>query len=329
MHRTLAVMALAMTLGCGGQAPSGPADVPSTASGPADVPAPDGYLWRLLTGAAEWPPQRALHHTYSFGDHIWLMDEDVGYWRTQDGSVWTPFSPTVAARAFGHEILPFGGRLVGLRRDGTTDELWGSDDGVTWARIGGGPPLSASGHTAVVFQGLLWLFRADRLEEPYAWTTSGGERWTQAKAPPWGPRGDFHLVVHADRLWAIGGRRSLNGNPDDLVAVNDTWVTADGVTWERLAWDLDWPFRLYYGVASWDGKLWLIGGGEGGDDGERNDVWTSTDGAHWELFEAEAPWTGRFAMSTVIHRDKLFMFAGKEGPEQFLNDVWSLERSER
>ena len=52
MHRTLAVVALATTLGCGGQAPSGPADVPSTAPEPAGVPAPDGYLWRLLTGAA-------------------------------------------------------------------------------------------------------------------------------------------------------------------------------------------------------------------------------------------------------------------------------------
>ena len=44
MHRTLAVVALATTLGCGGQAPSGPADVPSTAPEPAGVPAPDGYL---------------------------------------------------------------------------------------------------------------------------------------------------------------------------------------------------------------------------------------------------------------------------------------------
>jgi hypothetical protein len=329
MLRNLTVLVIATTLACGGQGPSGPADVPSGPSGPTEVPAPDGYLWRLLTKAAEWPPERGLNHTFSFGDHIWLMDDRVGDWRTEDGSAWTTFSPSVPARGFGHEILPFGGRLVGLRRDGATDELWGSQDGETWSRIGEGPPLTSSGHTAVVFRDQLWLFRADRIEEPYAWATSNGVQWTQAATPPWGPRGDFRLVVYDGRLWAIGGRRSVNRNPDDLVAVNDSWVTADGVTWERRGWDLDWPFRLYYGVAAWDGKLWLIGGGEGGDDGERNDVWTSTDGAHWELFEAEAPWTGRFAMSTVIHRDRLFMFAGKEGREEFLNDVWSLERSGR
>ena len=288
----------------------------------------EGFRWRLVTSAADWVPERGLHHTYSFAGQIWLMDELVGYWQTDDGSDWSPFSPTLQARDFGHKVQQFGGRMVGLRGDLPLDELWGSDDGETWSKIGDGPPRTSGDRSAVVFRDRLWIFQTDRIEEPLAWTTEDGIEWTEAPTPPWGPRGDVSLVVHDDRLWLIGGRRSPDGNPNHLVEINDTWVTEDGVTWEHRDWDLNWPSRLYYGVVAWQGRLWLVGGGAGGSGGPYNDVWTSTDGAHWELFDAEAPWDARFAMSLVIHDDKMFLFAGKEGPEQFFNDVWLLERVE-
>ncbi len=319
MLRLPTIIAIATTLSCGGAAGPLASD---------DTPLAGGFRWRLVTSAADWPPQRRLSHTFSYEGQIWLLDPLAGYWRTEDGSDWNPFSPTLPAQAFRHEILQFGGRLVGLRGDLPTDELWGSTDGETWTKIADGPPRTSGSRSAVVFQNRLWIFQADRIEEPLVWTTGDGTKWTQGATPPWGRRGDATFVVHDDRLWVIGGRRSVDGNPDQLVEMNDTWVTRDGVTWEHREWDLDWPGRLYYGVEAWEGRLWLLGGGEGGSNGQRNDVWTSTDGAHWELFDAEAPWRARFAMSVVVHGDKMFLFGGKEGSEQFFNDVWSLERVE-
>lgn len=316
--RTLTIIAITATISCGTAGPL--------------APDPDllaqGFRWQLVTSAADWPPELRLHHTFSFEHQIWVMDQVIGSWRTEDGSDWSQFTPMLPARAFRHEILQFGGRLVGLRGDLPGDELWGSDDGETWSKIADGPPRTSGSRSAIVFRDRLWIFQTDRTEEPLAWSSEDGTEWTQAATPPWAPRGDVTLVVHDDRLWLIGGRRSVDGSADNLVEVNDTWVTEDGVTWQQRDWNLNWISRLYYGVVAWQGRLWLVDGGEGGSDGPYNDVWTSTDGAHWELFDAEAPWDARFAMSLVVHDDKMFLFAGKEGPEQFFNDVWLLERVE-
>ena len=76
MRRMITMVVMATALACGS----------SNSLGPPEHSSPDGYRWQLLTAAAEWPPQRALQHTVSFDERIWLMEDEVGYWRTEDGS---------------------------------------------------------------------------------------------------------------------------------------------------------------------------------------------------------------------------------------------------
>ena len=90
MHRTLLAVTLVVTAACSAAETTGPMFEPS-----------GDYQWQLLTAAADWPPQRGLRHTFSFDGRIWLMDDDVGFWWTEDGESWTAFSGSVEANTFG------------------------------------------------------------------------------------------------------------------------------------------------------------------------------------------------------------------------------------
>jgi hypothetical protein len=64
----------------------------------------------------------------------------------------------------------------------------------------------------------------------------------------------------------------------------------------------------------YDGRLWIVGGGN------NNDVWYSTSGSSWTQITGAAPWAGRIYHVGVVHDDRMWIAAGTSG--NMLNDVW-------
>jgi N-acetylneuraminic acid mutarotase len=107
-----------------------------------------------------------------------------------------------------------------------------------------------------------------------AWHSVNALTWTRAtNSVPFLPRGGHALAAHAGKLWAIGGygysgaatfgpnSGSTSGAPPVGDATREVWSSVDGVSWELV--DLNAPFPARRGAAalSFNGRLWVIGGG--------------------------------------------------------------------
>lgn len=222
------------------------------------------------------------------------------------------------------------GRLPGASAGG---EVWSSADGAEWrletAAPGWSPRLGAGG---AVFRNRLWLLGgtrryydgtpADLLAD--VWCSPDGREWRQVtELAPWAPRAYHGVTVHNGRLWVLGGGNYL----PEYVARNDVWSSADGVRWRCETEAAPWPPRIWFSVARYRRRLWVLGGwsrgaNPGSSHGNWNDVWHSGDGVRWERLHCEPVWCPRHEHSTWVFRDRLWVAGGMAPP--LLNDVWAL-----
>jgi hypothetical protein len=124
--------------------------------------------------------------------------------------------------------------------------------------------------------------------------------------------------VFKDRIWILGGGTYDTPTTPKRKFFNDVWSSADGVTWERHTESAPWAPRQYHDVAVFDGRLWVLEGGDGR--ANRKDVWYSSDGANWRELP-NTPWAPRHAASVFTFRDALWMVAGNN----MFPDVWKLD----
>ena len=123
----------------------------------------------------------------------------------------------------------------------------------------------------------------------YAWqkTTS---------AAPFGPRDGAGGIVHAGKMWLVGG---WNGERFPLQTANDVWSSTDGAAWTRerdntylsrptFDYTNDWEGRHFAGYLSFGGSMWIVGG-DPNQGHYQTDVWKSTDGRTWTRTDAFAP----------------------------------------
>ena len=91
-------------------------------------------------------------------------------------------------------------------------------------------------------------------------------------------RSAFASAVFQDKVWIAGG---FHNSTSEGFRTNDIWNSEDGVNWNRVTENAEWPRRINHAMVSFDNKLWLIGGF--GTEGRIADVWNSDDGSSWNL----------------------------------------------
>ena len=198
------------------------------------------------------------------------------------------------------------------------NDVWVAADGKNWAKVVDADWPVRSNHQAVGYQGRLYVMGGYDGNSGIKdmWSAADGKTWSLEAAPAWPGRDKFQAVAHQGRLYVLGG---YDGNS---TRYNDVWSWAKGESWSlNKANDGNgWTKRSGHQVVSHNGRLYVLGGDEGGN--RLNDVWSSVDGKTWS-FEGNAVWPSRTLHQAVSHQGRLYVLGGLGGDNNFRNDVWS------
>ncbi len=303
----------------GYQAPDGFSSVPPDTVYPPENTtdevwsSPDGVSWTLeLPHGNGAFVRRHSHNTMLFRDKLWMIGGDyhTGDYNhdvvsSPDGVTWTlelgpgktppPWSPRVlqVSGVYAGKLWTAGGQNV----DGDLDavihhnDVWSSDDGVTWTQVAADAPASETRWAGcgvmdglVEFRGRMWLVgcareRGDAVGHSLSndvWSTTDGVVWQRHAEPPWAGKIWHNVVVWDDKLWIMFGY-TYGDTPNGWPAgnANETWYSSDGETWQALPIDLPVPGSHAQGVAATPEQILLAGGNYnfGYGDGVDNSVW--------------------------------------------------------
>ena len=241
---------------------------------------------RALTLNANFPP-RVLFGTSVFQDKIWVIGG-----RVRDGDV------------------------IENRND-----IWSSEDGVTWAlEVDEAPFTPRNGFKSVVFQNKLWVIGGfDITTQNDVWSSENGIDWTlETEEANFPGLADHALVEFDNRLWIIGGISGFS-------LQNKVWSSGDGVNWVE---EVTAPFSTRITAAAvFDGKLWVISGSQVTST-DLSDVWSSTNGVDWTLKIENAPFLPKSLHTVESFSNHLWVLAGESespNPEEsdfVSNTVW-------
>ncbi|MEX2043579.1 MAG: hypothetical protein WD926_01650 [Patescibacteria group bacterium] len=226
-----------------------------------------------------------------------------------------------AAAAFDGKLWVMGGVGAGVGADAFRNDVWHSEDGVTWTEATAAADWAVRNvPRAVVFADKLWLLGGFVPGTGYVndvWHSEDGVTWTEATAAAdWAGRESFGVAVLDGKLWVMGGWAGAAN-------FNDVWYSEDGVTWTEATAAASWPARRDFGFLVFDDKLWVMGGQAAA--GRVNDVWYSEDGVTWTEATAAAAWSGRRGHDAIVFDDKHWVMGGLDSGGARLNDVWYSE----
>jgi hypothetical protein len=290
-----------------------------------------------------------LTSSFVFQDKIWVVgnfyNNGNDVWTTTDGSTWTQVT---AAAAWGsrrlEQTLVFSGELwlMGGENNDLYNDVWHSPDGVSWTEMPQTFWNPRQNFGSITFNGKMWVMGGSGPGHMFndVWSSANGTDWTEVtNHAAWNPRQGFGLSVFDGKLWVMGGLVTINPTTGEQAYGHDVWSSSDGATWTRIDnQTADWDSRAYFGTATFDGKLWVFGGGHntGGDCGfvSTNEIWSSEDGNNW-VQAANADWLPRHYSAVTEFNGELWIMGGRsitgtDSGEQFcigydssqLNDVW-------
>jgi len=251
--------------------------------------------WECAAMTAEWPA-RNHHAAVALDGSLWILggnkSENVDYvsdvWRSSNGRTWTCVTPSA-----------------------------------DWEH--------RSDHAAVVFAGKMWILgggievhgpgSSNIRQVNDVWCSADGMHWTQVTSDAgWSPRSNHCAVVHAGKMWVLGG--SSGGNP-----LSDVWCSSDGQTWRQVSAEAGWRRRRRFGAVVYNGEIWVLGGQTSYTDRPcENDVWHSANGKDWSRATKAAGWSPRWghaAASIPLGPGKgLYVLGGVQAWGPKYNDVW-------
>jgi len=207
-------------------------------------------------------------------------------------------------------------------------DVWKSLDGRKWTRVVEIAPWEHSDLSAVVvFDGKMWLMGGRKLPSNecsnQVWSSTDGVDWKlETNCAGWCPRVAASFTVFKDKVWILGGTGDFYDHSEAMVK-NDVWSSVDGVVWELMTPDADWPKRAHAQAVVFDDKIWIMGGGAWHPQHvPLNDVWCSEDGVNWALVTEAAPWKPRLWFSLVVYRDRMWVLGGWSKENGNFGDVW-------
>ena len=237
-------------------------------------------------------------------------------------------------------IVEFKGKLwalsgvdeVSVSPEVAGEEIWNSEDGKSWVKVGVKEEFKQRYAPAVVsFNGYLWLIGGFNSGEGIyyqdVWRSADGIDWEKlSENAGFGNRDFTQSVVFAGKIWLIGG-----ANDDGLL--NDIWSSVDGINWvEEQAVGSIFSERAGHSVVVHDGAMWVIGGVIGSQI-YANDVWKSTDGKNWQKVTENADWIARGFHQVLSFDKKLWLMTGGQHGlgetdengnfTETFDDVWS------
>ena len=223
----------------------------------------------------------------------------------------------------GRQIFVLGGD------DGSDNlnDVWFSADGKSWGKTANAGWTKREGHQAVSHNDRLYVLGGnDGSNRKDVWSSANGKDWSLETDNAWRKRRGHQAVSHHGRLYVLGG---LDVG-DDKKHLNDVWSSADGKKWSRETGNTGnkrWSKREGHQALSHNGRLYVLGGLEAGDDKFKhlNDVWSSADGKNWSQETAHAEWTLRLYHQALSHNGRLYVLGGLGvgTSNANLNDVWS------
>ena len=263
-----------LTLAVGGQLWVLPGS-PGSQSNPA-YSSPDGQAWILATPNVSFPMRKNAAGLSDLSNgKAWVMGGINGsggalndVWSSPDGRTWTQVTGNAqwSPRSdfgcvwFNNLYWVMGGR------DGSgnpLNDIWTSPDGVTWTKKPGTPAWSArSAFGLTVSGGSLWLFggRTSNGVDSGLWTSTDGVTWQN----PTNPLGNSPSARTQCKLFSPGGDKlyavtGIDGGGNGLV---DAWVwSIQGRNWSPMSGPAFPQGAKYFGSTSYNGGLWLAGGG--------------------------------------------------------------------
>jgi hypothetical protein len=165
---------------------------------------------------------------------------------------------------------------------------------------------------SVVVNGTLWeLIIGSAGNE--IWSSQDGANWVQVATNVLGvgvAQADAHLLYNANAFWIVVGTPTQN----------QVWSSADGKNWAQLAITANFPPKVRFGAASFNGRLWVFGGANSNGN-DQKDLWSSSDGISWVENNAAVLPYGREQMAMLAFNGKLWIIGGYNGT--MYADVWS------
>ena len=171
-----------------------------------------------------------------------LGDRRARFWRSADGSTWVPVADDAPAfsNAEVRSIASVQGRFVAVGVVGDAEHptgavAWTSADGSAWTRTDDPSFVGAVAVSVVAapFGGLVAVGSTVDRAMAVAWHSADGRTWTRAPSNPGLEDPGFVWMTDAAAI------------ADEVIAVGDyqpnqrgtavSWVTPDGMTWQRAA----------------------------------------------------------------------------------------------
>ncbi|WP_073067055.1 Kelch repeat-containing protein [Fodinibius roseus] len=264
--------------------------------------------WILFTGCTNQQPDQV--------EIDWIQVTEQAEWQPRDSA---------AEYAHDGKLWILGGWFT--PQDSNPRDIWSSTDGSSWEMVSEKVPMEYTDLPgSLVFQNRLWLLGGRKLPGTdvtnEVWSSPDGQSWILEGHASWSPRLAPGFAVFRDKMWILGGTEDFYQNNEGTL-FNDVWSSRDGKEWNLETGNASWPARTHGQAIAFDGKLWVMGGGQRAPDVvARNDVWSSEDGVHWTLVTESADWDPRLWFSLVVYRDHMWVLGGWSDVQGNFGDVW-------
>jgi len=198
----------------------------------------------------------------------------------------------------------FNDKMWILGGQGTTNknDVWFSEDGVTWTEAVSNAPWSDRVyHSAVVFDDKIWVMGGAGVGVYMndVWYSSDGVNWTNATlSAPWSTRCNAAVVVYNGKLWLLGGY-FWDGTKTNYL--NDVWSSEDGVNWTLENEHAGWAGRDCYAV-TFNDRIYVLGGQSAGL-ALVNDVWYMEESATPIKAEMKAGLSEQVSIKNVVRNN--------------------------
>ena len=199
---------------------------------------------RLYVMGGGYPLGAGINSNSNLLNDVWSWAEGESSWTEETAAAaWTVRQDYQAVSHKGRLYVLGGGNTAtdgGFYRN----DVWSSVDGANWSFDGNADWPARTQHQAVSHNGRIYVLggtsnatSTGRRNDVWSWAE--GESWRMEKANNndfWTKRGQFKALSYDGLLYVMGGIDS------GLLAHNEVWSSADGVSWTKVT-NADWAIR--------------------------------------------------------------------------------------